>query len=130
MITFCYFLTQNGMDKKLVLIFFKFDICCVIDLQFPLRYFYNCKCIPYAKYEKKTLIVPVFLFFHNIGPNLAKILPLRPHPLSFFVDVQWNMLGDSVNINNFCCNPVVLQKLVKPLEIAFWDPVYTTKESA
>ena len=29
--------------------------------------------------------MPVSLFFHNIGPNLAQILPLRPHLLSFFL---------------------------------------------
>ena len=44
--------------------------------------------------------MPVSLFFHNIGPNLAQILPQRQHPLSFFIDFQWNMLGDAININN------------------------------
>ena len=43
------------------------------------------KCIPHAKYEKSLLNMPVSLFFVNIGPNLAQILPLRPHPLSFFL---------------------------------------------
>ena len=41
------------------------------------------------------------------------------------------MLGDSIDINNFCCNPVVLKKkLVKPLKIAFSGPNCTTKWSA
>ena len=41
------------------------------------------------------------------------------------------MLGDSININNFCCNPVVLKKkLVNPLKTAFSGPIYTTKGSA
>ena len=36
------------------------------------------------------------------------------------------MLGDSIDINSFCCNPVVLKKkLVKPL-----GPICTTKRSA
>ena len=31
------------------------------------------------------------------------------------------MLGDSININNSCCNPVVLKKkLVKPLKNCFF----------
>ena len=35
-------------------------------------------------YEKNPIEIPVSLFFfHSIGPNLAKILPQRPHPLYF-----------------------------------------------
>ena len=65
--------------------------------------------------------MPVSLLFHIIEPNLAQILPLRPHPLSyFFADFQLNMLGDSVLINNLCCNPVVLKKRVKPQKLQFW----------
>ena len=41
------------------------------------------------------------------------------------------MLGDSININNFCCNPVVMKKkMVKPLKIVFLGPICTTKRSA
>ena len=41
------------------------------------------------------------------------------------------MLEDSINVNNFCCNPVALKKKkVKPLKINFWAPVCTTKGSA
>ena len=47
-----------------------------------------------------------FTTLYLIWPNFA---PKRQHPLSFFVDFQWNMLGDSININNLCCNPVVLK---------------------
>ena len=49
------------------------------------------------------------LFFHNIGPNLAQILPQDHTQFDFFAGFQWNMLGDSININNFNCNPVVLK---------------------
>ena len=66
------------------------------------------KGIPHAKYEEKKLIMPFSLLFHNIGPNLVQILP-RDHT-HFFAIFQWNMLGDSININNFNCNPVVLKK--------------------
>ena len=41
------------------------------------------------------------------------------------------MLGDSININNFCCNPVVLEKKKNPVGIAFLGgPICTTKGSA
>ena len=65
----------------------------------------------------------VSLFFYNIGPNLAQILPQIPHPLSFFfVDFQWNVLGDSVNINSLCCNPVVLKNKIGKTskKLLFW----------
>ena len=59
-----------------------------------------------------------FTTLYLIWPNFA---PKREHPLSFFADFQWNMLGDSININNLCCNPVVLKKknVVKSLTICF-----------
>ena len=45
----------------------------------------------------------VSLFFHNIGPNLAQILPPRPHFHFFFlISDEWNVLGDSININLSC----------------------------
>ena len=72
----------------------------------------------------------VSLFFHNIGTNLAHILPERPYPFFFFVvDFKWNMLGDSTNINNLCYNPVVLEKtnLEEPLKIAFLGPICIKK---
>ena len=34
--------------------------------------------------EKNPIEIPVSLFFHNIGPNLAQILPKIPRLLSFF----------------------------------------------
>ena len=63
-----------------------------------------------CKIWKKSIDNASFFVFH-IGPNLAQMLPLRPHPLSFFVDFHLYMLGDSININNFCSNPVVLKKI-------------------
>ena len=54
------------------------------------------------------------LLFHNTGPNLAQMLPLRTHKLSFFAYFQWNML--------YFCNPVVLEKMVKPLKIDIFVP--------
>ena len=41
------------------------------------------------------------------------------------------MLRDSININNFNCNPVVLKiNLVKPLKIAFLGPNLHTKKKS
>ena len=60
------------------------------------------KGIPHVKYEKKLVDnVCFFLFFKTLGqfgPNFAP----RPHPLwFFFAGFQWNMLRDSINVNNF-----------------------------
>ena len=46
--------------------------------------FLALKCIPHVKYEKKLLIIPISLFFHNIGPNLAQILPQDHTHFDFF----------------------------------------------
>ena len=64
----------------------------------------------------------LWVFFHSIGPTLAQTLPQRPHPRYFLADFQWNMLGDTININNLCCNPAVLEKCwLKPLKnCCFW----------
>ena len=83
---------------------------------------YTCYMYSSCKIWKEPIDKASFFacFFHNIGPNLTQIVPLKPHPLSFFfAEFQWNMLGDSIKINNFCCNPVVLKKIVKPLKNCF-----------
>ena len=68
-------------------------------------------------------------FFHKVGPNLAQNLPLRPHPLSFIVGFQWSMLGDSIDINNVCCNSVVLKKKIgETLKNCFFQPNLHYKE--
>ena len=77
--------------------------------------------------------MPASLFFHNTGPNLAQIPPPKTKHTFFsvVVDFQWNMLENSINFDNFCCNPIVLKKnVVKPLKIAFSGPICTTKGSA
>ena len=60
----------------------------------------------------------------NISKNhWNKFLPQRPHPLYFFLtDFQWNMLGDSINITDLCCNPVVLKKVGKTSWKLFFGP--------
>ena len=52
--------------------------------------------------KKNLLIMYVSFFFFKtlgqFGPNFAP----RPHPLwFFFAGFQWNMLRDSINVNNF-----------------------------
>ena len=80
------------------------------------------KGISHVKYEKKLLIMPFLYFFHNIGPNLAQILPQDHTHFTFFVYFPMKYVWDSININNFNWNPEVLQKkLLKPLKITiFW----------
>ena len=71
------------------------------------------KGIPHVKYEKKPIDNACFFFyfFHNIGPNLGQILPQDHTHFDFFAGFQWNMLGDSIKINNFNWNPLVLKKI-------------------
>ena len=56
------------------------------------------------------------LFFYNTGSKLPQIWP-KDHThflfFFFFADFQWNMLGDSININCLCCNTVILKKKKK-----------------
>ena len=59
------------------------------------KMYFPCKI-----WEKPIDNVSSFTFFHNIGPNLALILP-QDHFVIFFAGFQWNMLEDSININNF-----------------------------
>ena len=59
---------------------------------------------------------------YDIGPNLTQILPQRPYLLSF-------SFADFINLNNLCCNPVVLRKIGKPLKSCFLGPNCTEKGS-
>ena len=60
---------------------------------------------------KKPIEISVSLFFSQhwtyFGPNFA---PKTTPTLVSLTDFQWNMLGDTININNLCCNPAVLKK--------------------
>ena len=69
---------------------------------------------------KKNIEISISLFFQiwtYFGPDFVpKTIPT----LLFLADFQWSMLGDSININNLCCIPVVLKKkLVKHLKNCF-----------
>ena len=100
--------------KSLILISFKCSISSYIGLKFPITFFYNhnfpaFKCIPHANNEKKPIGNASFFggffsqhwtYFH---PIFAKTVG------HIFADFQWNMLGDSININDLCCNPLVLK---------------------
>ena len=52
---------------------------------------------------KKTHWNTSFSLFSHIVPNFA---PQTTPNLLSLVDFQSHMLGDSININNLCCNPV------------------------
>ena len=92
-------------------------------LQFPLRYFYNHYFLPI---DNASLFV-----FLTTDLILAQILPQRPHALYFFLaDFKWNMLGDSFNITNLCCNPLILKKSWQNLlKTVFLGPICTKKGS-
>ena len=40
----------------------------------------------YTSCKIETIEIPASLFFHDIGHNLAHILPLKPHPLYFYLN--------------------------------------------
>ena len=51
--------------------------------------FFALKGIPPVNYEKKPNDIAVFLYnFHNVGPNLAKILPQNHTHFNFFLLVS------------------------------------------
>ena len=80
------------------------------------------KCIPRAKYEKNLLIMPIsLLFFTTLDLIWLKCFPKTTPILIFFAGFQWNMLGDSININNFNCTPIILKNFW-PLKITIFGP--------
>ena len=79
--------------------------------------------LPHANNEKAHWQCQ-FLFSTTQDLILPKFC-LKDHThFMYFANFQWNMLGYSININNLCCNLVVMKKLVKSLKIAilFWGP--------
>ena len=76
-----------------------------------------------SKIWKKQWYCLFLYYFHNIGHNLAQILPQDHTWFDFFAGFQWSMLGNSINIKNFNWNPVVLKNLLrKPLKITIFLP--------
>ena len=63
---------------------------------------------------KKNIKILVFLYFSiTLDQICPKFVPDTTSTLLFLAGIQWNMLGDSININDLCCNPVVLKKFGK-----------------
>ena len=61
------------------------------------------------------------LFFTTLDLIWPKFCPKTTPILGILAGFQWNVLGDSININNFNCNPVILKIfLLKPLKIAIF----------
>ena len=70
---------------------------------------------------QKSLLIMLVSFFYNIGPNLAQILPQGHTNFVFaFAGFQWNILGDSININNFNC--------IKALKVPIFGPSLCKKK--
>ena len=64
-----------------------------------------------------------WFFFYNIAPNFAQILPKISY--FFFCWFPMKFAGDSININNLCCNLVVLKKVGKTLALLhFRTPLF------
>ena len=83
------------------------------------------KCILHAQYEKSP--IKITTFFTTLELIWLHFCPKdHTHFSFFFADFQWIMLGDSINMNNLCCNPVVLKKkLVKRLKnCSFWPNLH------
>ena len=120
-IDFSYFWAIMG--KHLVITSFNYAISSYCDLQFLIRCFYN-HCV---------LLLNVFLV-----QNRKKAL-LKCQFVCFFtkLDLIWNsfcpkdhtQLGDSININNLCCNPTARKKKIgKAIKRwAFLSLIYTIK---
>ena len=84
-ITVCYFWPKMG--KNVVLISFKFPSSHG-GVQFPLRYFYNhyflLLNVFLMQFLKPIDNATFFVFFSDIGLNLAQIFLPKPHPMFFF----------------------------------------------
>ena len=83
------------------------------------------KCILHAQYEKSP--IKITTFFTALELIWLHFCPKdHTHFSFFFADFQWIMLGDSINMNNLCCNPAVLKKkLVKRLKnCSFWPNLH------
>ena len=124
------------MGKNLALISFKYGVSSSFSLQFPLRYFYNHYLLPVNVYlmqnmEKKPhWNTSFFVFFTTVDLTWPKFCRKNHTHFTFFWLISRNMLGDTININNYlCCNLAVLKKLVKPLKNCFLDRIYKEKGS-
>ena len=96
---------------------FKCGISCYFGLQFPRRYFYNHDFLLLNVFlmqnTKKSIDNPCFFFFTTLDLIWPKFCPEDHTHFTFFGWFPMNMLGDSINMNNLCCNG---KKLVKPLK--------------
>ena len=84
-----------------------------------------------SKISKKTPLKYQFLcFLITLDPLWSKFWPKDLNYFTFLTDFQKNMLGNTININNLCCNPAALKKGLKNLlKIVFLYPICTEKGS-
>ena len=72
--------------------------------------------------KKNPLKYQFICFFSQhwtyFGPNFA---PKTTPTLLFLADFQWNILWDTINLNDLCCRSSE-KKLVKPLKNCFFGP--------
>ena len=119
-VTFTEFATWKNVRRKVKTNFH--------NLEYAYKHYFMLSNVYLMQNIKKThWNTSSSLFSHNTVSNLA--LQTIPN-LLFLVDFQWNMLGDSININNLCCNPVVPKKSWwNLLQIVFLGLICTKKES-
>ena len=80
--------------------------------------FYFKRYSPY-KIWKKPLNAHFFTFFATLGLIWPKFCPKTTTTLIFLACFQWNMLGDSININNFKGTQTLMQIWKSPYMIVF-----------
>ena len=109
---------------------FKCGISSYICLKFLVKCLYiqplpfASKYILHVKFEKKLIDNACFFtFFTTLGLIWPRFCPKDTATLRFFAGFQWNMLKNSIDINNFNWNLVVPKNfLLKPLNITiFWS---------
>ena len=104
------------MGKKFALISFRYDVVFNLVFNFHSGIYIATTFLLVNVYlmqnvKKNPIKIPVSLFFFTTLDLLwTKFYPKDHTHFTFFVDFQWNMLGDTIDINNLCCNPAVLKK--------------------
>ena len=91
-------------------------------LKFPLKYLYNHYFLlfrrysPYKIWKKRIDNACFFTFFTTLGLIWPKFCPKTTPTSIYFAGFQWNMLRDSIFINNFNWNWVFWNFFAKTLK--------------
>ena len=72
----------------------------------------SLKSIPLQSMRNTYWQCQFLYFFHNTGPFFAQSLPQDHTHFPFLLVINEICLTNSISINNFNCNPVVLKKKI------------------